>query len=162
MKNKLIFTFLVLIFLVSCQTLYQKRKIHLLKSISENGYSGLKYSFEEHGQRNLFVVFYNDSILEVSNFAKMPYIQQMQLNFKCIYLYRPINITEILILEDVDCNIPKKHNTGYLKPFDYYRTFTIDEEAVLYIFPNIYNDTIRFSADFKKLQIREFCFVRKK
>lgn len=152
-------------FAISCQTNRQFRRD--LRELQKNlevyleGYIGSTYLFSDTRNRNLKIVFLNDSIIELSNTSKISTVfHRTYLNFECKYLYEGINLNEVYVVKDMDCKIPEFPSSQYLKPFEY-RHFTVDDSAIEYIFPNITNDTIRFSADLQRLQIREFCFERK-
>jgi hypothetical protein len=47
----------------------------------------------------------------------------------------------------------------YIKPYSN-KQYYLDDNAIKYVFPDIQGDTIRFSSDFQKLQVREFSFGR--
>jgi|LSQX01.2.fsa_nt_gb hypothetical protein len=49
----------------------------------------------------------------------------------------------------------------YIKPYDT-KQYYLDSNAVGLVFPDIVGDTVRFSSDFQKLQVREFCLQRVK
>ena len=49
----------------------------------------------------------------------------------------------------------------YIKPYSN-RQYYFDNNAVEFVFPDLVKDTIRFSANFQRLQIKEFSFDRVK
>lgn len=152
-------------FVISCQTnrkfRRQTRELERTIEVYAKGFVGSTFVFSDTRNRNLRIVFLNDSIFELSNTSSVPTVFHSNfLNFKCKFLYEKINIHKVYVVKDIDCKIPKLPSLQYLKPFDFSH-FTIDEHAIEYLFPNIDNDTVRFSADLQKLQIREFCFERK-
>ncbi len=163
--KKLIYIFAVVIFLFSCRTTNRQiqsdlRELQKNLDVYVEGYIGSVFLFSDTRNRNLKIVFLNDSILELSNTSKISTVfHRTYLNFKCTYSYRALKLNEVKIINDTGCKIGKSSEIQYLKPFEY-RGYTIDENAVHYIFPNITNDTIRFSSDLNRLQIREFCFER--
>lgn len=163
MKKLLLLLFFIAI-TISCQT-NRKTKKHLEKELRANmsihvkGYIGSVYYFSDTSDRNLRVLFLNDTLIEISNTSiiNTPY-HNAHLDVKCKYVYKSINLTELLIIRSLNgCKLPQNPEISYLKPFDF-RHFTIDEKAIQYIFSDITNDTIRFSSKLEKLQIREFCF----
>ena len=149
----------------SCKTNQKARKE--IRQFRENmeihvkGYKGNEYVFSDTGNRNLRLIFINDTLLEISNTSNIASVfHRTYLDIKCRYIFKPISLTELEIINPLlGCGFPENSEIDYLRPYDF-RHFTIDKNAIKYIFPNINNDTIRFSADLTRLQIREFCFEK--
>lgn len=120
---------------------------------------GLIYRFSDSGNRALKIEFLTDSTLLVNNASSISHNYYL-VSFKCKYLYRRNEIGAVVIGGKIDCDKPLQ-KSSYRKPYDN-KTYTMDSLAYQHIFPDIENDTLRFSSDFKRLQIREFSFDRTK
>jgi len=146
--------FLLIIVFSSCSAYRQGETYN---KIVRNGFAGIKYSFSDSGNRNIEITFNDDSTLNVinkTNIAQTYYL----LNFDCFYSYKMLDIASIKIIKMLSSDKQLKQD-GYLKPYDY-RQYEINNSAVQFVFPDLTGDTIRFSADLGKLQVREFCFDR--
>jgi hypothetical protein len=147
---------LILIFLmifscrVSPQRLYKKfRRL--------NGFS---FTFSDSGRRYLKLRFLTDTTLLITNRSSVLHSYYF-LNFDSKYLYRRNEIGTVIVQSRIDSNKPLTTSTIYQKPYEN-RSYTMDSLAFRYIFPDIEGDTLRFSSDFKRLQVKEFCFERAK
>lgn len=147
--------YIYIILLVIISSCASQRSLERYKQIEDQGYIGLKYKFSDSGNRNIEVTFEDDSTLHVVNRTN---IQQSSylLNFDINYSFKRASINSIVVdkYKSGDKRLFKK---DYLGPYNY-RQYTMDKDAIKYIFPDIKGDTLRFSPDFKKLQILEFCF----
>lgn len=149
MKNNkyLIVSIAIIVISLSCNN-----SKNVVKKYFTGGYTSLEYSFSDFGIRNLKITFRNDSILELNNYVtKDNAPNALSFNLHSEYLYSKISINEILITKLIKSNFALKDNR-YNKP--YQGTFS----DINNLFFNMTNDTVRFSNDFKKMQIREFCF----
>lgn len=143
--------FLVII-LSSCSSY---NKIESYKQIANKGYAGLKYKFSDSGNRNINVTFISDSTLAVTNKTNIAQTYYL-LNFNSIYSYKILDVGNLYI-NKILLSDKKLSKSRYIKPYSN-KQYYLDSTAVEYIFPNIEEDTLRFSADFQRLQIREFSF----
>ncbi|TKG87532.1 hypothetical protein EYV94_28205 [Puteibacter caeruleilacunae] len=147
----------LLLLIVACLSCSSYRQSKTYKQIARYGYTGMKYRFSDSGARNIVLTFQNDSTLSVTNKTDIAQIRYL-LNFDCTYSYKWLDIASVEIREILSSN-KELHQHGYIKPYDN-RQFVYDKNAVKMIFPDIVGDTLRFSGDYKKLQIREFSFDR--
>ncbi|HEY0769262.1 MAG TPA: hypothetical protein VGD31_02940 [Sphingobacteriaceae bacterium] len=116
---------------------------------------GLAYRFSDNNNRILKIEFLTDSTLGVTNRSGLEHNYHL-VDFNSQYLYERSEIGTIVILKKIDRDKPLQKSI-YRKPYDN-RPYTMDSFAYQYIFPDIEGDTLRFSSDFKKLQVSEFCF----
>ena len=148
----------LMVFLIMCSCNAHKR-IETYKQIAKKDYSGLMYKFSDSGNRNIRITFNNDSTITMTNRTNSA--QNYNLFYlNCIYSYKILNVNSIKIINTISSDKSLKKN-NYLRPYDY-KQYVLDENAINYILPDLVGDTIRFSADFQKLQVREFCFERVK
>ena len=147
--------FAILFFVFSYKSFSQNK---LLKRIVEKGYTDFKYIFSDNGNRNLTILFLNDSIIKISNNSNIGE-NYSYLNFSSEYFYSKDKVGTIILGKIKTGNMTIKDKSRYLKPYENI-PFPIDSTAVSYIFPNIEGEVIRFSSDFKKMQVREFCFEK--
>jgi hypothetical protein len=152
---KYIYISLALIIFSSC---ISNGKKQLYKKVA-NGYIGLKYKFSDSGDRNIQISFSNNGTIEVTNRTNMAHGHQV-LNFNAKYSFKVFNVGSLYI-DNVLYSDKILSKIKYTKPYVNSHN-NLDSTAVQYIFPNIEGDTIRFSADFQKLQIKEFNFDRVK
>jgi len=82
------------------------------------------------------------------------------LSFNRAYSYTMLNIASVKIVKMLQSDKNLSQNS-YIKPYDT-KQYYLDNNAVKLVFPDIIGDTIRFSSDFQKLQVREFCLQRVK
>lgn len=144
---------IILIFVCfSCKT--SQFNINIYSRIASRGYNGLSYGFSDMGSRNLKIKFLNDSTLKVSNRTDISQNFYFS-NFEMIYSYKPLKMGEIIVKELIQSDKKIEMEEGYLKPYENDPSF---DQKAQHLFPNIVGDTIRFSSDFKRLQIREFNF----
>lgn len=124
---------------------------------ADNNYANRKkvYKFSDNSNRNVTAVILNDSVIELNNRTNIAHNHYL-FNFKIVYKYEKAGFSSIVISKIISSN--KSLSKGlYLKPFDF-RPFTTDSVTSKYIFPDLLNDTLRFSKDHKRLQIKDFCF----
>lgn len=148
----------LLVFLIICSCNSYKR-IETLKQVAKKDYSGLKYKFSDSGNRNINITFNCDSTITVTNRTNIAQNYHL-FYFNCIYFYKIIDVSSINIIKTITCDKSLKKN-NYIKPYNN-KQYSLDKNTIDYIFPDLFGDTIRFSADFQKLQVREFCFERVK
>jgi hypothetical protein len=129
------------------------------KNIANKGYVGLRFRFTDSGNRNIEIRFDTDSILAVTNRTNIAQNHYL-LNFNCSYSYKVLDIGSIYIDKMLSTD-KKLSKAKYIKPYNN-RQYYLDNTAVEYVFPDLEGDTIRFSADFKRLQIKEFSFDKVK
>lgn len=145
--------FLLLLTFISCNVY---RQANIYKRVANKGYVGMKYKFSDSGNRNIEIEFISDSIIHINN---KPNIAQTYylFSFNSIYSYRILDIGGIYInrMLSSDKNLGKD---SYIKPFSI-KQYSHNNNEVN-VFPNLEGDTIRFSSDYRKLQVREFCFDR--
>ena len=118
---------------------------------------GLNYLFSDNGNRGLKIVFSTDTTLEVSNRSSISHNFYL-VSFDAQYLYTRNEIGTVVVRKKIKSS-KDLQKSGYVKPYDG-RGYPMDSLAYRYIFPDIEGDTLRFSSDFKRLQVREFCFER--
>lgn len=121
---------------------------------------GLTYRFSDNGNRALKIEFLTDTILAVTNKSSVSHNHHL-VNFDSRYLYRRNEIGTVAIQKKISSDKPLQKSRVYRKPYDN-RGYTMDSSAYQYIFPDIEGDTLRFSSDFKRLQVKEFCFDKVK
>ena len=113
------------------------------------------YKFSDNSNRNVNAIILNDSVIELHNRSNIAHNYYL-FNFKIVYKYEKVGFSSIVISKIISSN--KSLSKGlYLKPYDF-RLFTTDSVTSKYIFPDLLNDTLRFSKDHKRLQIKDFCF----
>jgi len=156
--KKLGIIIVLVILLFSACTINKVRTNRIYEHIASEGFNDLTYNFSDNGNRNLKIKFYGDSTLLLTNVTSISQTYYA-LSFKCTYSFKQLNIGSLYISNKISCD-KKLSKTKYLKPYDN-QQYTINENAIDYIFPDIQGDTIRFSSDFKRLQIKEFCFELK-
>lgn len=124
-----------------------------LENYVVKGYIPFDYIFSDSGKRNLRLKFLTDSTLAISNRVTKEHAPTYYLyNFDVIYSYKPIEMGVIKILEPLNDNkVLDKGN--YIKPYNKGSFVSIES-----VFPDIEGDSIFFSNDFKKIQIKEFSF----
>lgn len=120
---------------------------------------GLNYRFSDNGNRDLKIEFLTDTTLAVTNRSSISHNYYL-VNFDSKYLYERNEIGTVVIRNKISSD-KELQKSMYRKPYDN-RSYTMDNMAYQYIFPDIEGDTLRFSSDFKKLQVKEFCFERAK
>lgn len=147
---------LLIIILSSCSSY---RKAETYKQIANRGYVGMKYKFSDSGNRNIDITFNSDSTLAVTNRTNIAQNFYL-LNFNSIYFYKVLDIGSVKV-NKVLTSDKKLSKSKYLKPYSN-NQYYLDNTAIEYVFPDIEGDTVRFSADFQKLQVREFSFERVK
>jgi hypothetical protein len=146
---------LLLIIIISSCSSYRKAETY--KQIAYKGYAGMKYKFSDSGNRNIEISFNNDSTITIinrTNIAQNYYL----LNFNSVYSYKMLDIGSININKMISSD-KKLSKDKYIKPYSN-KQYYLDDNAIKYVFPDIQGDTIRFSSDFQKLQVREFSFGR--
>ena len=117
-----------------------------------------KYTFSDFGRRNLTFELINDSIIQISNKDKCRIHDHNLVNFETKYIFESNEVSSLVVKKVYkDSRNNYDNNIRYLKPFEYTH-FKLSNNLQNYIFPSIVGDTLRFSADFRKLQVREFCF----
>lgn len=143
----------ILLLIFSCgvrpQRLYKKFR-HL---------EGINYAFSDSGHRYLKLRFLTDTTLLVTNRSSSSHNYYL-LNFDSKYLYKRNEIGTVIVRRRIDSN-KSLIKSNYRKPYEN-RSYTMDSLAFQYIFPDIEGDTMRFSSDFNRLQVKEFCFDRVK
>jgi hypothetical protein len=142
-----------LLFLVACKSSHSTVRIY--QKIANTGMCGIKYKFSDCGQRYIIISFVSDSIVEVVNRTSIAH-SHSKLNFDNQYRYKMVELGIILVYNKIGGDKPLSKNK-YIKPYNN-KSFILDSNSVEFIFPNIEDDTLSFSSDFKKLQIKEFCF----
>jgi hypothetical protein len=147
----------LLLLFFSCKASQQK---NIYEKIVKDGYRNLKYKFSDNGNRGLIIEFSNDSLARVSNHTSIGHNYYL-LNFNREYIYQKSRLGVIVIEKLIKSDKSALNNDKYLKPYDN-SSYVLDSNATEYVFPDIIGDTIRFSSDFKKLQVREFCFEKTK
>jgi hypothetical protein len=125
-----------------------------------SGLRGLSYNFSDNGNRGLEIRFLTDTTLTVDNRSSVSHNYYL-VSFNSKYLYRRNEVGTVIIQAKIDSNKRLRKSNIYRKPYDN-RRYTMDSLAFQYVFPDIEGDTMRFSSDFKRLQIKEFCFERAK
>lgn len=129
------------------------------KQIANKGYAGMKYKFSDSGNRNIEITFNSDSTLVVINRTNIAQNYHL-LSFNRAYSYKMLDIASVKIIKILQSD-KKLSRNRYIKPYDT-KQYYLDSNAVELVFPDIVGDTVRFSSDFQKLQVREFCLQRVK
>lgn len=148
---------MISILFFSCKSSYQSS---VYKEIAETGYANLRYRFSDNGNRDLTIFFLNDSIVKVMNNTSIAHNHYL-LNFNSSYLYKRGNIGTITVGRLLESDKERPGKTKYAKPYENV-SYPLDNKAIEYIFPDMEGETMRFSADFKRLQVKEFSFERVK
>lgn len=143
--------------LFSCTSAYQS---NVYKKIAETGYANLKYKFSDNGNRGLTIFFLNDTVVKVMNNTSIAHNHYL-LNFNSSYIYKKEKIGTVTVGRMIERDKERLNKIRYAKPYEDV-SYPLDSKAVEFIFPDIEGETMRFSADFKKLQIKEFCFEKTK
>jgi len=144
----------LIIFLSSCSSYKEKR---FYRQIATTGYVGLSYRFSDNGNRSISIFFTSDSTMEIRNRTSIPHNHYL-LNFNSTYTYTILDIANLYVNSKVVSN-KKLSKSKYIKPYSN-KQIPLDSTAIEYVFPDIEGDTIRFSSDLKRLQIRDFNFDR--
>ncbi len=155
---KMVKEFLILIILIlsSCGSY---RMAETYKRIANNAYAGMKYKFSDSGNRNIEITFNSDSTLVIINRTNIAQNYHL-LSFNRAYSYKMLDIASVKIVKMLQSDKKLSHNR-YIKPYDT-KQYYLDNNAFELVFPDIVGDTVRFSSDFQKLQVREFCLQRVK
>jgi len=149
---------ILILLIVTCFSCKTSQYSNIYTRIANKGYSGLSYEFSDMGSRNLSIYFLNDSTLKISNKTDIGHNHHLS-NFESIYSYNSLKLGELRIEQLLSTSKKKKYlKQGYAKPYQNDPNF---DQKAHNIFPNVQGDTIRFSSDFKNLQIREFNFAIK-
>ena len=148
---KYLFYLLAILLLFCCTS----NKIIVELKKKKGLYTNLNYVFSDNRIRNVSIHFDNDSVLTVSNNVYKEHSHSAyKYNFEESYRYQEIELGVISIVCQINGNNKDKYLEEYVKP--YVNSTFINERS---IFPNLLNDTIRFSSDFKRIQIKEFNLV---
>ena len=154
MKNYRILLLVVSIsYLSGCNSKFSQKRI--ITDYVSKGYTTFEYTFSDSGRRNLKIKFSSDSTLELSNHVSKANAPIYYLwNFNVEYSYSSISIGEIQVHQMLSSNAEKFTKGNYLKPYS-----RSNLKSKKDIFPDISGDTILFSPDFMKIQIKEFSFT---
>lgn len=136
-----------------------ERKAETYKQVANKGYVGMKYKFSDSGNRNIDITFNSDSTLAVTNRTNIAQNFYL-LNFNNIYSYKILDIGNVKVNKVLSID-KKLSKSRYIKPYSN-KQYYLDNTAIEYVFPDLERDTIRFSADFQKLQVMEFSFDKVK
>lgn len=153
MKNyKILFLVVGISLLLGCNSNFFQKKI--ITDYVSKGYPTFEYTFSDVGMRNLKIRFLSDSILKVSNRVIKEHTPSHHLwNFDVQYRYSSDDIGIIQVHEMLSSNSNFFTKENYLKPYSRDK-FNSKEN----IFPDINGDTLFFSSDFMKIQVKEFLF----
>ena len=149
---KLIITLIAIAgFIVGCSHKISEKKI--LTELVSNGYISNEYTFSDSGIRNLKIRFVNDTVLEVSNAVIRDHApSQYRWLFSTQYKYSSPEVG-VIAIEEVLSENNKLIDGNYVKPYS-----RAPFQSLESVFPDIKGDSIFFSQDFMKIQIREFSF----
>ena len=158
MKTIIIFTSCILLNFLQLSGQNNEVEIKALTILASQDYKGLHYTFSDYGDRNIDILFITNDTLQVTNHSTVPHRLGL-LNFKAIYYIKKLSPYEFCIERKISCDRKLKKNK-YTKPYSRQRPL-VGDDVLDYIFPDLEKETIVFSNDFQKLQVKEFCFDKK-